>query len=61
MVEHDSWKKEEDLENTKEVEAEFEKRINTEVRRQEKLGIAEEKNYRREELSMKYMAKMLYR
>jgi len=33
IVEYNSWKKEEDLENTKEVVAEFKERINTEIRR----------------------------
>ena len=32
-AEHDSWKKEEDLENAKEVVVEFEGRMNAEVRR----------------------------
>ena len=32
MVEHDMWEREEDLENVKEVVAEFEERLNTEVR-----------------------------
>ena len=32
-----------------------------EVRRQEKLDIAEEKDFRREELPGKYTVKMLYR
>ena len=45
----------------KEVVAKFEKKINTEVKRQEKLNIAEEKNFRREELLGKYIAKILYR
>jgi len=31
-AEHDTWKKEEDLENAKEVMAKFEGRINAEVR-----------------------------
>ena len=53
-------KKEEDLENTKEIVAEFEGRIYTELRRQEKLGMAEERNFRREELLGKYTAKILY-
>ena len=60
-VEHDSWKKEENLENAKELVAEFEERINAKVRRQKKLDIAEEKNFRRGELLGKYMVKMLYR
>ena len=61
IVEHNSWEKEEDLENAKEIVAKFEKRMNTEVRRQEKLDMAEEKDFRRGELSEKYMVKMLYR
>jgi len=39
----------------------FEGRMNTEVRRQEKLDMVEKKNFRREELLEKYTAKMLYR
>ena len=31
-MEHDTWEKEEDLENTKEVVAEFEGRMSAEVR-----------------------------
>ena len=61
MVEHNSQEKEEDLENTKELVVEFKGRINVEVRRQEKLDLAEEKNFRRGELPGKYMARMLYR
>ena len=34
--------------------------MNVEVRRQEKLEIAEEKDFKRGELLGKYMAKMLY-
>ena len=33
--------------------------MNAEVRQQEKLDMVEERNFRREELSRKYMAKML--
>jgi len=61
MVKHDSWIREEDLESAKEVVAEFEGRINIEVRQQEKLDITEEKDFRRGELLGKYMAKMLYK
>ena len=56
MAEHNSWEK--NLENVKEIVAEFEKRINIEVRRQE---IAEERDFRRRELLGKYMVKILYR
>ena len=34
--------------------------MNTEVRRQEKLDMAKERDFRRRELSGKFMAKMLY-
>ena len=40
--------------------AEFNRRINVEVRRQERLDIVKDKDFRREELPEKYMAKMLY-
>jgi len=48
------------LENTKKVVAEFERRVNTEVRRQEKLDMAEKKDFRKGELPEKYMANILY-
>jgi len=35
--------------------------MNVEVRKQEKLNIAEERDFRREKLPRKFMAKMLYR
>ncbi len=59
-MEHDTWEKEEDLENTKEVVEEFEGRMSAEVRRQEKLDKMEERNFRRGKLPGKYIAKMLY-
>ena len=49
------------MENTRETLEEFEERMNTEVRRQEKLDMVEEKNFRRGELPGKFIAKMLYR
>ena len=61
MAEHDTWKKREDLGNAREALEEFEERMNVEVRRQEKLDMAEEKDFRRGELLGKYMVKMLYR
>ena len=48
------------MENKKKIVIEFEERMNIEVRRQEKLNIAEKRNFRREELPEKYIAKMLY-
>ena len=60
MVEHNTWKRKEDLGNAREVLEEFEGRMNTEIRRQEKLDMAEERDFRRGELLGKFMAKMLY-
>ena len=59
-MENDSWERKEYLENAKEVVAEFKEKINIEVRRQEKLNIVEERDFRRRELPGKYTAKMLY-
>jgi len=42
------------------VVAEFERRINTEVRQQEKLNMVEERDFVRRELLGKYIIKMLY-
>ena len=60
-AEHDTWERKEDLGNAREVLEEFEGRRNAEVRRQEKLDMEEEKNFRRGELLGKFTAKMLYR
>jgi len=49
------------LENVKEVVAKFEERLNAEIKKQEKLDIVEKKDFRREKLLGKYMAKILYR
>ena len=58
---HNSQEREENLENAKEVVIEFERRINVEIRRQEKLDMREKRDFRRKELLGKYMAKILYR
>ena len=60
-MEYDIYEREEDLENTKEVVAKFEERLSIKVRRQEKLDMAEERDFRRRELLEKYTAKILYR
>ena len=54
MAENDTWEKKEDLENIKELVDEFKRRLNMEVRRQER------KEYKRSELPGKYMARLLY-
>ena len=48
------------MENIRKVVVKFEERLNIKVRRQEKLNIVEERNFRRGELLEKYIAKMLY-
>jgi len=60
MAEHNTWERKENLGNARKVVEEFEGRMNAEVRRQEKLDMAEEKDFRRGELLGKFMAKMLY-
>jgi len=50
IAEYNSWEKKEDLENTKEVVVEFKERVNAKVRQQEKLDIAEKRNFRRREI-----------
>ena len=44
MAEHDTWEKEEDLKNAREVLEEFEEKMNVEMRWQKK-NISEEENY----------------
>ena len=60
-MEHDIWERKKDLENAREVLEEFKGRVKTEVKRQEKLNMAEEKDFRRGELLGRFTAKMLYR
>jgi len=49
------------LENAKKVVVDFERRLSTKVKRQEKLDLVEESNYRRGKLLKKYTEKMLYK
>ena len=59
-MEHNSWKKEKDLGNVGKLVVEFKKRMNAEIRKQEKLYLAEKKDFRRRELPRKYTVKILY-
>ena len=61
MAEGDTWERKKNLKNTEEALEEFEGRMSTEVRRQEKLNMAEEKDFRKGELPEKFIARMLYR
>jgi len=61
MAEHDIWEKKEDLGNAEKALEEFEGRMNAEVRRQEKLDMVEERDFREGELPEKFIVKMLYR
>ena len=58
---HNTQERKKDLRNAREALEEFEGRMNTEVRRQEKLNMAEEKDFRKGKLPGKFTAKMLYR
>jgi len=60
MVESDTWERKKDLENAREALEEFKERKNAEVRRQEKIDMAEEKDFRRGELLGKFTARILY-
>ena len=53
--------KEGGLRKCKESVGEFEERMNAEVRSQEKIDMAEERDFGRGELLEKFMVKMLYR
>ncbi len=48
------------MKNAEEAIKEFEGRMSAEVRRQERIDMAEERNFRREELPGKFTARMLY-
>ena len=48
------------MKNTEEALEEFEERINVEIKRQEKIDMVEKRDFRREELLKKFIAKMLY-
>jgi len=55
---HNIWEREKYLENIKDIVVEFEGRLNTEVRRQEKLNTVEERDFRKGVLPEKYTVKM---
>ena len=59
-AERDTWERIENLKNAKEAIKKFEGKMSVEVRRQEKIDMAEERDFRREELPGKYTEKMLY-
>ena len=60
-AERDTWERIENLKNAEEAIKEFERKMSVEVRRQEKIDMAEERDFRRGELPGKFTAKMLYR
>ena len=49
------------MKNAGETLKEFKERMNAEVRRQEKIDMVEERDFRRKELPGKFTVKMLYR
>ena len=60
-AEGDTWERKENLKNAEGLIEEFKERMNAEVRKQEKIDMAEERDFRRRELPGKFTAKMLYR
>ena len=60
-AEGDTWERIENLKNAEEAIKEFEGKMSVEVRRQEKIDMAEERDFRRGERPGKFMAKILYR
>jgi len=60
MAEGDTWERIENLKNAKEAIKEFEGKMSVEVRRQEKIDMAGERDFRRGELPGKFTAKILY-
>ena len=60
IIEYNTWEKKKKLENIREVVVDFEGRISTEVRKQEKLKIVKEQDFRRHKFPEKYIAKILY-
>ena len=61
IVESNIWKKKENLKNIKEAIADFEERMGAKVKKQEKLDLIEEQDFKKKELLEKYIVKMLYR
>jgi len=61
IVEGDTWERKENLKNMEEALEEFKGRMSVEVRRQERIDMIEERDFRRGELPGKFTARMLYR
>ena len=60
MAEGNTWERKENLKNTEEAMEEFKGRMSVEIRRQERIDIAKERDFRREKLLEKFMVRMLY-
>ena len=60
IVEGDTWERKKNLKNAEEALEEFEGRMSAEVRRQERIDMAEERDFRRGELPGKFIARILY-
>ena len=61
MAKEDTWERKENLKNMEEALEEFKERISVEVRRQERIDMAEKRDFRRGKLPGKFTAIMLYR
>jgi len=60
-AESDTWEKKEDLGNAREALEEFKGRMNAEVKRQEKIEMVKERDFRRGDLLERFITKILYR
>ena len=56
-----TWEKKENFKNVKEALKEFKGKISAEVRKEERINIAEKKDFKREKLLEKFTARMLYK
>ena len=61
MAKEDTWERKENLKNVEEALEEFKERMSVEVRKQERIDLVKERDFRREELPEKFTVKMLYR
>ena len=59
-AEGDTWERKENLKNAEEALEEFKGRMSAEVRRQERIDMTEERDFRRGKLLGKFTARMLY-
>ena len=60
IAKHDTWERKEDLENAREAVEEFKERMSAKVRRQEKLDMIEEKDFRKRVIRKVYSKNVVW-